>query len=89
MEEQILGWINSRITPHKDIIAKIFPILLMIGGIVDIIGAVRDRDYMFKPADYERWSHRRMSRQVSLTRGRMTARIYVFLFGIFIIIVGI
>lgn len=81
MEEQI----TTRIKLHKDVFAKMSPFLFLLCGIVFIIGSIMDRSFFFKPDDYERWSHRWSFRQVSLTWGRMTSRIYAFVSGIILI----
>ncbi len=79
--------IHNWIHVNKETTAKIFSFTILIMGILFILGAIKDWDWLYKPDEYyqSKWSLGQASRYW----GRKTSRIIGFISGVLFTIIGI
>ena len=80
--EKIRDWINN----NGGIVGKMVSIVILIFGILVIIGAILNWDWLFKPDGHyqNKWTIGQLSRYL----GRNTARVIGFIGGLIITIAG-
>ena len=82
MIEKIKDWIHN----NGSTFSKIVSLAFLVFGILVIIGALKNWDWLFKPDEsyQNKWTIGQLSRYL----GRNTARVVVFVLGLLLVIAG-
>lgn len=80
--EKISSWIKQ----HSGTVGKALSLAILVVGILLIIGAIMDWDWIYKPDNtyHNNWNTGQISRYL----GRGTARVFGFLVGLLLVIAG-
>lgn len=80
--EKISEWIKG----NKGVVGKFLSLAILAVGILLIIGAILNWDWMYKPDEHyhNRWNTGQISRYL----GRNTARVFGFAVGLLLVIAG-
>jgi len=78
--------ISSWIKENSGLVGKFFSIAILAVGLLLIIGAILNWDWMYKPDEHyhNRWNTGQISRYL----GRGTARVFGFAVGLLLVIAG-
>ena len=76
----------QNIVKHTSMFGKLVSLTILVFGILVVIGAIKNWDWLFKPDDsyHNKWTIGQISRYL----GRNTARVVGFIGGILLIIAG-
>ncbi|MBK7433765.1 MAG: immunity 17 family protein [Chitinophagaceae bacterium] len=80
--DKISTWIKE----HSGAVGKMLSVAILVVGILLIIGAIMDWDWIYKPDNnyHNRWNTGQISRYL----GRGTARVFGFAVGLLLVIAG-